>query len=239
MAQTIIIGSIGLGLGWLLLFSGQKFVAPALASILNATTPLFATIFSSVILRKTSDRLTSYKCLGVVIGFSGIVVIFAPGILNGSELNVPAMLAILGTSACYGTSITWLKKLSAHISNIMVLFLQCMGGLLLLIPITIIDGIKNSFFTGEEFLTSTLAILYLSLFSTAIAIILFMKLIRDVGSIQAAAVTYLVPIVAILLDLFILKRWVGPHALLGILIVLSGIRLIHKPSAITPVISKI
>lgn len=226
-------GLIGLGIPWALLFWGEQYVAPALCSIINSTTPIFTVIFTAIIVSSKQDRMTWNKWMGVILGFIGIAVIFGPFISGKSLQNTEGLVAVVGMALCYGISIAWLKRYSPHISSIMALFLECVGALIILIPISIVYGVTSYSLTGQSLLVPALALLYLSIFSTTIAFILFYKLLRDVGTVQATATLYMVPIVSIFLDWLILDKWIGTHALFGALIVFAALRLIHRPTIVT------
>jgi drug/metabolite transporter (DMT)-like permease len=228
--QTLLNGALGVGLPWALLFWGEQFVQPALCSIINATTPIFVVIFAAHIIRSAEDSMTWNKWLGVVLGFIGIAVIFGPYITGGQVQSIEGLVAVVGMALCYASFVAWLKRLSPHLSNSMSVFLSCTGALIVLLPITIYYGITKYFLTGAPLFIPSLAALYLGIFSTAIAFLLFFKLLKEVGTVQASAVTYLVPIVSISLDWLVLDKWIGNHALFGALIVFAALRMINKPT---------
>ncbi len=227
--QTILSGAVGIGIPWALLFWGEQFVSPALSSIINATAPIFTIIFAAIILRSSQDRMTWNKWLGVLLGFSGIAVIFGPFITEKSLQNIEGLAAIVGMAICYGLGIVWLKILTKHVSNLMALLLQCTGALIFLFPIALYYGLTHYWVTGENLLEASLAVLYLGIFSTTFAFIIFYKLLREIGTVQTAAVTYLIPIVSIFLDWLVLDTWIGTHSLFGALLVFASLKLINKP----------
>lgn len=227
--QAMVNGAIGVGIPWALLFWGEQFVEPALCSIINATAPIFTAIVAAIIIKTPNEKMTWSKIFGVFLGFSGIAFIFGPFISGQSVESLWGLIAVVGMAICYGTSIAWLKKLSEHIGLSAIMFLELMGALIVLIPIAVVAGIYGHSLTGESLFAPTLAILYLGIFSTTIAFILFYKLLELSGSIEAAAVTYMIPIVSILLDLIVMNKWIGSHALLGALIVFAALKLINRP----------
>lgn len=225
----ILNGVVGLGLPWAFLFWAEQFVAPAMSAILNATAPIFTAIFAAIIIGG-KEKMTWNRSLGVFLGFAGMAVIFGPAVTLGKTTDISGLMALVGMAVCYAISIAWLKKLSPHISNIVAIALECIGGLVILIPIMLIHGFMHGFLTGGDLLIPSLAIAYLGFFSTFLAYILFYKLLTEVGTMQAAAVTYITPIISILLDWLFLDKWIGNHALLGALIVFAAIRVINRPT---------
>lgn len=224
-------GIVGLGIPWALLFWGEQYVTPALSSIINSTSTIFTVIFAAFMLKNTPDRITWNKTLGIIIGFIGIAVIFGPFVSAKSAKSIEGLAAILLMAVLYGFSIAFLKIFADKLSCMMILFFEAVGGLIIIVPIALIDGFNNYFVVPEFLFRSTVAILYLGIFSTSIAMLLFYKLLKNVGSIQAAAVTYIVPIVSIALDWFVLDKWIGNHALFGALIVFAALRMINRPES--------
>jgi len=226
--QTILNGMVGLGLPWAFLFWGSQYVAPALCSIINASVPIFTVIFAAIIVSSAQDKMTWNKCIGVMIGFIGILIIFAPFISKNSMQSTLGLLAVVGMAFFYGLSIAWFKRLSPHLTAFTSIFLESIGALIVLIPIAVIYGTKHYYIKDVPMLQPILAILYLSIGSTVIAFSLFFWIIKKEGSVEAASVTYMIPITAILIDLIFLKKWIGHHALLGMLVVFAGIKLINR-----------
>lgn len=222
-------GFIGLGLPWLLLFWGEQYVEPALASIINATTPLFTILFAIFLLKRDEEPITWNRMMGIVLGFIGIFVIFGPYVGTHSYKSVMGLLAIVGMALFYGLSIVVLKSVTAQAGNMIILFYECIGGALIVVPVTIVAGFREPLLTGEPLLVPSIALLYLGIFSSAIAMMLFYSLMRSAGSLLASAVTYTAPIVAITLDWLILGEWIGSQALFGALIIFAGLRLIKRP----------
>lgn len=228
IVQAIGNGFIGVGIPWALLFWGEQFVPPALCSIINATSPIFTAIFAGLLIRSRNEPVNYYKWAGVFLGFFGIIIIFGPFISASTVENLQGLTAIVMMAVCYGFSIAWLKKISEKMSTSMAMFFGYIGALIALTPITTYYGATHYMIKDVSLLKPTIAILYLGIFSTFVSFILFYKLLKMSGSVQAAAVTYMIPIVSIILDLVVLDKWIGTHALLGAAFVFGAIRLIHK-----------
>lgn len=228
LAPVIINGAIGVGIPWALLFWGEQHVQPALASIIIATSPLFTLLFIGPIAGRDSEPITRGKKLGIVLGMVGIAVIFMPSISRPE--GALGIIAIIGTAICYGISVAWLKKLAPHVDNASMLFLECIGALSVLVPISLAHGFSAYFLTGEPLLKPLAAIFYLGICSTFIAFILFYKLVRAMGGTGAATTTYLVPIVSIIIDGVVSKKWIGFHEAIGAIIIFIALGFVHKTS---------
>lgn len=222
--QAVGIGSLGMGIPWILLFWGEQHIDSALAAILNATTPIFTFLWMPIITRL--DRWTLPKFLGVLFGFFGIVLIFYPEISKTISMQFKGMLAVLGMACSYSTGILWTRRIGHRMKGATLLFYQCLGGMTILAIATLVFEFPHDPFAGS--LKAYLAILYLGIFSTLIAWLLFFKIVRDIGSLQAAAAGYCVPFVAILLDVFYRGKWITWNQGLGAAVILLSVLLINR-----------
>lgn len=223
--QGMAIGLMGIGIPWMLLFWGEQHIAPALAAVLNSTVPIFVTILTPLITPK--DKNTWQKWVGVLVGFFGVGLIFYPK-LSIWELNhyILGLLAIVLMSVSYAISILWTRRLGDKMPSSNLLYYQLIGAGLLMIAVNAYAG--SPFVLPALSYKALLAILYLGIFSTAIAILLFIKMIKGVGSVQASAVTYLIPLVSILLDLIVLGKVLLINQAIGACLILAAIFLINR-----------
>lgn len=222
--QSMGTGAFQMGIPWIFLFWGEKHVTPALAAVLNGTVPIFVTLFASFI---TPDEKPSLnKWLGVLTGFAGVGIIFAPEISWEFSLHFKGILAILFMSVCYAIGVLWTRRISRKIRNPVNLFYQSLSGSLILLAFSALFELPHQTLVWSWPAYS--ALLYLGVFSTAVAWIFFFRLVRDVGTIQASAVTYCVPLIAMVLDFFFWDKWIAFHQALGACIILIGIFLINR-----------
>jgi len=223
--QGMVIGLFGIGIPWMLLFWGEQHVAPALAAVMNSTVPIFVTILIPFITPK--DKNTWSKWVGVLVGFFGVGLIFYPEISVG-ELNhyILGLLAILFMSVSYAISILWTRRLGDKMPSTTLLYYQLIGAGLLMMTVNAYAG--SPFVLPALSYKAFLAVIYLGIFSTALAIIMFIKMIKGVGSVQASAVTYLIPLVSIFLDLIVLGKILLINQAVGACLILTAIFLINR-----------
>jgi len=218
-------GLFTLGFPWALLFWGEQYIAPAMAGIINATTPLFTVVIATLVVRR--EKSAWNKWLGVVLGFFGVLIIFAPKISAGAGSDIKGMLAIVGMAISYGVGIVWLKSLAHRVAPFNAFFYQGLGALVFLIPLSLItewSGLVNAHWGAQS---GWISILYLGIFSTALAQLMFFVIIRDLGAVAASAVTYVPPIIAIILDRLVYGHFVSLNAIIGAAVILVGVRLVH------------
>lgn len=223
--ESIFLGVVNMGIPWFFLFHAEMSVNPGIAAIINSTVPVFVTLFSFVLLRNESTSLD--KWLGVLLGFVGVGVIFYP------ELNAKAwseslsgMVEVILMAIFYAFGIMWARRVTKTVTPEVSLMQQFLGacGFLLIVCLLLHKPILSPGFS----LRAVGAIVYLGIFSSALAMLLFMRIIRDKGSVQAAAITYPVPLVAILLDAFFLHKIIAVHQAIGAVMILLALFLINQ-----------
>ena len=180
---------------------GQIEISSGLAAILNATTPLFTVIVASAFL--SDEKATPIKLIGVVIGLFGVIVMIGPGVLQGLGIAVFAQLAILAAAISYAFAGVFGRRFKGMgVDPMMTATGQVSASTLVLLPITMfVDKPQNLPMPGLEIWASVLG---LAVFSTALAYILYFKLLSSAGATNLLLVTFLIPVSAIWLGITIL-----------------------------------
>jgi drug/metabolite transporter (DMT)-like permease len=180
---------------------GQIEISSGLAAILNATTPLFTVIVASAFL--SDEKATPIKLIGVVIGLFGVIVMIGPGVLQGLGIAVFAQLAILAAAISYAFAGVFGRRFKGMGVDPMITATgQVSASTLVLLPITMfVDKPQNLPMPGLEIWASVLG---LAVFSTALAYILYFKLLSSAGATNLLLVTFLIPVSAIWLGITIL-----------------------------------
>jgi drug/metabolite transporter (DMT)-like permease len=191
---------------------GQTQISSGLASILNATTPLFTVIVAGTVL--ADERATPLKLAGVFTGFTGVVVMIGPEALRGLGLEGLAQFAVLGAAlsyACAGVFGRRFRRFGVH--PVATAAGQVTASSLILGPLALfIDGPYHPALAD----TSTIAaIVGLAVLSTAFAYVLYFRLLASAGATNLLLVTFLIPISAILLGWLVLGESMETTHLLG------------------------
>lgn len=212
-------GTINNAIPFSLIVWGQTQIASGLASILNATTPLFTVVVATCLL--TDERATPLKVLGVVIGFLGVVVMIG---LPASSEPTPWLpqLAILGAAMSYALGGVYgrrFKVLGVH--PILTAAGQVTASGLIMMPIAL--SLEGTQALGAASAQSWGAILGLALFSTSLAYIIYFKLLESAGATNLLLVTLLVPGSAILLGILFLNESITVTQLAGLGLIALGL----------------
>lgn len=229
--QLWFMGLLNNAIPFTLLTFGQVYITGSLASILNATTPLFAVLVAGFLL--PDERATTLKTFGVFFGLLGVVVLLAPGLFGGAATGddavvdpawvVLAEIACLGAACAYAFAGVFGRRFSvAGVHPMVTAAGQLTGASLLLWPLALaVDG--PSALSGLAHFDVLLSVLALAIVSTSLAYIIYFKLLGDVGATNLLLVTFLVPISATLLGVALLGEALGLFDLFGVLLIALGL----------------
>jgi drug/metabolite transporter (DMT)-like permease len=177
--------------GW-----GQRHIASGLASILNATTPIWGVIVANFLTR--DERMTPTKLIGVLVGFAGVATMIGPGLISNFGSGLLGQLACLAGALCYAFAGVWARRFKAlGITPIKVAASQLISGAAIMAPVALI--VEQPWLQPAPPLAAWGAIIALALVCTAFAYILYFRLIDSAGATNALLVTLLVPPTAIML----------------------------------------
>jgi drug/metabolite transporter (DMT)-like permease len=198
---------------------GEERITSGLAGILNGTTPLFTLGFAVAALDE--ERLSAPRALGLLGGFVGVVLVVGPWDQNPLTSSIPGQLACLLAAACYGLAFVYTRRfLSTRGYPPLALAtgqLSCAA--LTLIALSPVVARTPVSLTGTV-VASTLA---LGAFGTGLAYLLYYRLITDEGATTTSTVTYLIPIVAVILGAVTLGEPVGWNLFAGAVVVIGGV----------------
>lgn len=211
-------------LPWILLFWAESFVPPAIAAIMCSAVPIFVLLITPLLI--TQDKLSSGQIFGVLVAFCGIVVIFYPQLVLSIWTDYLAgLFALLAVAICYATGIVLTRKFAPKLKNEVNLFYQLLISTLVIFIVHLLSDVSpvKTEFSGA----AIFSIFYLGIMCTVLAPLLFFDIIKAVGSVQSSGVTFIVPLVAILLDIIFLGEVVDLNELLGTGLILCGLGLIN------------
>lgn len=230
MLQMWFLGTLSQGLAFICLFAGEQYISPALAGIINSTVPLWVLLINGLILRE-KNTFSLKKTMGLLLGFIGILFIFVP-LVHDSHEHESGLLKILGAVFVSGMAISYAAggilyqkiQTNSKINFKAGIWHQHIGSFLFLLVCSLLfDSWPDARVFSLEHYQAWLAVLYLGIFSTAIAWIIYSYLIITVGMLQATIVLYIVPMLAVIWDMLFLHLTMHFHEYLGIFLILLGV----------------
>lgn len=204
---------------FLLIVWGQTQISAGLAAILNATTPLFTVIAAHFLL--ADEKASPQKAIGVCLGFIGVIFILGPNLISELGLDVFAQGAVLAAALSYAFAGIYGRRFKAlKVNPVVTAAGQVTASSSILLPISVIFFDIN---VSELSLDTWGAILGLSLLSTAVAYILYFKLLASSGATNLLLVTFLIPVSAIALGMIFLDETLSLEQLIGMIIIGLGL----------------
>ncbi|WAA66246.1 DMT family transporter [Microbacterium oxydans] len=216
--HLLVVGLLLCVVPFLLFAWAQQDISSGLASIYNATTPLMTMLVSLLALRE--ERPTRDRTLGIIVGFLGVLIVLGPwnGLGGGTAL---AQLACLGATASYGAAFVYLRRFVSPrgLAAIPVATVQVGLGavvMLAIAPAVAITPVSLS-------VPVVLAVLALGALGTGLAYVWNTNIVGAWGATNASTVTYLTPVVGVVLGVIVLAEQVSWNEPVGALIVVLGI----------------
>jgi drug/metabolite transporter (DMT)-like permease len=216
-----------LGMGFLnnlvpfsLLVWGQTQIPSGLAAILNATTPLFAVLVAHAFTR--DEKLTRGRAAGVIIGFAGVAVMIGPGALSGIGSDVTAQIACLAAACSYGFAGVFGRRFRAlGVPPLTTAAGQVTASTAMLLPFAL--AVERPWSLPLPGLPVWAAVAGLAVLSTALAYIIFFRILASAGAVNLALVTFLIPPSAILLGAVFLHERLEPLQFAGMALIGLGL----------------
>jgi drug/metabolite transporter (DMT)-like permease len=200
-----------------LVYWGEQYIPSGLASVLFGAYPFVVAIGSHYFLPE--EKLNMFKTMGIILGFIGIIIIFWSDLKFGSE-SALGMLAILASTLMQGASLVIVKRKNHHISPFALSLGGMILGLLIMLPMTVYFENHSELIFDFRGVSS---IIYLSTFGTVATFVTYYWLMKRVEVVYLSLVSFVTPVLAVLLGSFILDEKLSAQIFLGAGFVLAGI----------------
>ncbi len=217
-AAFVVMGALNNVIPFSLIFWGQTQITSGMASILNATTPLCTILLAHFLTR--DERLTWRKGVGVLFGLLGVVTLIGWKFVRGLQGNLWAELAVLGAAIAYACAGIFGKRLSS-ISPLVVATGQLTCATIWMLPIVLL--LDRSFMLSIPSRSILVALMALAVLSTALAYLIYFRLLALVGASNLLLVTFLIPVSALTLGALILSESISLRQLAGMALIGIGL----------------
>lgn len=209
---------------WTVVAWGQRHIDSALATVLNSTSPIF--VFFITLLITRHEAINGLKFFGACVGLGGVVMIVGVDALKGLGDQVAGQVAVVFGAVLYACAAIYGKRL-AHLPAPVTAACAMGCAAATLIPLSFIVDAPMRIAPSPRALA---AVMGLGLFSTGIALLIYFRLIRTLGSMGVASQAYLRTGVGVLLGVVLLGETIAPMTGLGIAASVLGVAAINAPS---------
>jgi drug/metabolite transporter (DMT)-like permease len=204
-----------------LIIWSQRYIPAGLASILIATAPLFAVLIAH--LTTADEKITPARLIGVAAGFLGVVIMLGFDLLGELGTDILAQLACLGGALCYAMSGIYGRRFRGHspavISAAQLVASSVMLGLLVIL-------VDRPWILPAPPLSALGAVVALSVLSTALAFLIYFRLLARTGAVNTMLVNLLLPATAILLAALFLGERLAPRHFAGLAMIALGLMIL-------------
>lgn len=217
-----ILGPASLAIPIFFISWGEQTIDSAVASILNATVPLFTIVIAHFWLR--DDKMTAPKVIGLLIGFAGVVILFSEDLLASQHKNVIGQLSVILASLFYAWSAVYARKATQHITGVI------RGALPLITAglfIWIIGPITERPFLFPSLTLTWIAALWLGVLGSGIAMIMFYYLLHEIGPTRTTLVTYIFPPGGVMLGVLFLNEHLSWQLLAGTALIIASLFVVN------------
>jgi drug/metabolite transporter (DMT)-like permease len=214
----LIMGALNNLIPFSLIFWGQIEITGSLASILNATTPLFTVLLAHFLTR--DERMTPGRLAGLALGIAGVVAMVGPAALHGLGLHLLAQIAVLGAALSYAFAGIYGRRFRGQ-PPLVTAAGQVSATTLMMLPLAL--ALDQPWAGTLPGVSTWAAILGLALLSTALAYILYFRILATAGATNLLLVTFLIPVSAILLGVAMLGERLYLEQVVGMLLIGLGL----------------
>ena len=221
LLRYVVMGLLNNVIPFALIFYATASIGAGAASILNATSPIFALLVAHV--ATADEKVTPAKLAGILLGFGGVVAMVGPDALAGLTLDVLPAGAMLLASFFYGVSVVFGRSFRDIDATVSATY-QLTASTLVLLPIALI--VDRPWLIPMPSATSIVSAVGLAILSTSFAYILYYALIRRAGATNTILVTLLIPVGGVVLAWLLLGETFTPAEAAGMLLIGTGLLVI-------------
>jgi drug/metabolite transporter (DMT)-like permease len=216
-ARFLLLGVLNTVIPFILIAWGETRITSGLASILNATTPIFMV---AVAHWGTDDEKLSWgKIIGIGCGILGVAVLVGPDAFRGASY-IWGALAVIGASCCYGFGGVYSRRFK-DLPPLVAATGQISGAAILLVPLSL--GLDHPWTLPAQGPVIWMSLATIALVNTALAYFVYFKMLANVGVTYISLVTLLIPPIALLLGAAFLGESVTLQSLAGMAIIALGL----------------
>jgi len=182
-------GVMGSIIPFSLISFGEQHVDSGLAALLMGIAPVVTVLLAP--LSHRDERLTLPAVLGITVGITGLIVLVGPDALKGFGLHVTGQIAILGAALCYAFTTLYVRKYASLPALVMAAGSMLIGTLVITISAFLFENPLQASLPSTQ---SMVAVIYLGLFPTALATLIYFYLIPRLGAARMSQVNFVVPV---------------------------------------------
>ncbi|HET7725807.1 MAG TPA: EamA family transporter [Candidatus Limnocylindrales bacterium] len=231
--HLVVMACVNIAIPFTLITWGEQSIDSALASILNGTVPLFVIVLAPLFL--PDESVTLNRIVGLAVGFAGVIVLFAPDLVNLGDGELTGELALLGSSVSYAIGGVYAKRNVRGLRPMIPALFQVLFAFVAvtLLALLVEQPIGRIAPTPE----ALFAIVWLGILGSGFAYLCYFRLLRDWGATRVSLVAYTLPVVGIVMGTFIGEA-ITPARIAGTVLIIAGVALVNSRYGQRPLFSR-
>jgi drug/metabolite transporter (DMT)-like permease len=220
--HLFVMGAINIAIPFSLITWAELTVDSSVAAILNAAVPLFVMIIAAIFLR--DERLTPNRVLGLAVGFVGVAILvgFNPADLASGDMA--GEIALIGSTLSYAVGAVYARRNIHGLRPMIPAIFQVFFGLVITTVLAFVfENPLATTFTNE----SLFAVIWLGLFGSGLAYLVFFRLLGRWGATRTSMVAYLLPLYGIVLGAIVLNEPIDGRLVIGTALIIGGVALVN------------
>jgi drug/metabolite transporter (DMT)-like permease len=223
-AAFAVMGLLNGAVPYSLIFWSEQYISSGLASLLQATMPLFTVLMGHFLLR--DERLTAGRVAGVVLGFVGVGLLMLPDLRQGAHANLLGQLAMVASSVSYAGAALFARSRLRGQPALVSTTGQLTMGAIWIVPLSLLVGGLQ--LKGLPSLPALASWLGLTILGTVIAYVIYFRLIERTSAAFTSTVTYIIPVFGLILGALVLNEPLSLTLLVSLGLILAGVLLVRR-----------
>ncbi len=215
--RFLLLGFLNTVVPFILIAWGETRISSGMASILNATTPIFMVVVAHW--GTEDEKLSLGKIAGIAFGILGVMVLVGPTAIGGTNA-IWGEVAVIGASCAYGFGGVYSRRFT-DLPALQAATGQITGGAILLLPLSLL--VDRPWTLPMPSLPMWASLLAIALINTALAYFVYFKMLATTGVTYISLVTFLIPVIALLLGAWFLEESITVPAVAGMIIIALGL----------------
>lgn len=218
----VVLGLLGAVVPYTLISWGEQYIPSGLASLLQATTPIFTVILAQFL--TDDERVTMAKIVGVVTGFVGVGILMLPDLRRGLQANLLGQLAVVGSSLCFAGAAIYSRKRLRGQPPLVSAMGQLTMGMLFMLPASLLIDRPFDLSPSLPALASWVG---LAILGTVVPYVIYFTLIERTSATFVMMVTYIIPVSGLMLGALVLDEQLNVTMLGSLVLILLGVLLVR------------
>lgn len=218
----LLLGITSVAIPFFLITWGELSIDSAVASILNATVPLFTIVIAHLFLQ--DDKMTVQRVAGLFIGFIGVVVLLSEDLFAGVHGSVLGQAAVILASIFYAGSSVYARKKTQSAPGLVRGAAPLVSATLIM---WLVAPVLESPFKVPQLPLTWIAVLWLGILGSGLALILWYYLLHEIGPTRTGMVTYIFPLGGVVLGVIFLNEQLSWQLAVGALLIIASIVVVN------------